>query len=159
MTIGEKRNRCCQLASGEIICHFDSDDWSAPDRVTDQMNRLLESGVQMTGYHSMFFWTELLNKAFRYAGDTNYCMGTSMMYRRELWEKNHFPQISCGEDNFLWNVARGLRSVVTVDAGQRLIARAHANTTSDATRTGQNSWPQVSRDALPKQFFLDCGYV
>ncbi len=27
--IGTKRNLACEATSGEVICHFDDDDWSA----------------------------------------------------------------------------------------------------------------------------------
>ena len=39
LTIGAKRNLACSLAHGDYIAHLDSDDRSAPDRLTDQMAR------------------------------------------------------------------------------------------------------------------------
>ena len=33
--IGVKRNLACEAAGGEVICHFDDDDWSAAARVSD----------------------------------------------------------------------------------------------------------------------------
>src|SRR3954465_8432998 len=42
--IGAKRNWGCQRATGELIAHWDDDDYSAPTRLADQVARLLESG-------------------------------------------------------------------------------------------------------------------
>ncbi|MBD1862784.1 MULTISPECIES: glycosyltransferase family 2 protein [Trichocoleus] len=42
MTIGEKRNRLVQAAAGEIIVHFDDDDYYAPNYVEIMMNYLKE---------------------------------------------------------------------------------------------------------------------
>ena len=36
-TVGEKRNFGVSRACGEIITHFDDDDWSAPARLADQI--------------------------------------------------------------------------------------------------------------------------
>src|SRR5678816_1554718 len=55
MTIGAKRNIAVSRAAGDIIIHFDDDDWSAPERMEDQVTRLVASGVGLTGYHSMIF--------------------------------------------------------------------------------------------------------
>lgn len=49
-SIGLKRNRCIDVSSGEIILHFDSDDWYAPDYITKSVNHLIESKAQIMGY-------------------------------------------------------------------------------------------------------------
>src|SRR5262245_51000937 len=54
--ISEKRNACCRMANGEIIIHWDSDDWSAPDRIADQVERLEQSGKSVTGYSEIIFY-------------------------------------------------------------------------------------------------------
>jgi glycosyltransferase involved in cell wall biosynthesis len=43
-SLGRKKNLGNEFASGEIIAHWDDDDWSGPGRLTDQVNRILESG-------------------------------------------------------------------------------------------------------------------
>src|SRR4051794_8567955 len=42
--LGRKRNHACELSRGELICHWDDDDWMAPDRVSRQAARLLDGG-------------------------------------------------------------------------------------------------------------------
>ncbi len=37
LILGEKRNRACELAHGEIIVHWDDDDWQAPHRLSYQV--------------------------------------------------------------------------------------------------------------------------
>src|SRR5438128_1089434 len=44
-SIGRKRNELARIASGEAICHFDDDDWAAPDRIATQVRLLEESGL------------------------------------------------------------------------------------------------------------------
>src|SRR5258708_22995278 len=51
--IGAKRNYGCERAAGEIIGHFDDDDYSAPGRLADHVQRLLEKGKALTRFHSL----------------------------------------------------------------------------------------------------------
>ena len=38
LPLGEKRNLACQEAAGELIAHWDDDDWSSPDRLRRQVD-------------------------------------------------------------------------------------------------------------------------
>ena len=64
--LGQLRNEANALATGEIICHFDEDDWSAPNRVAVQVERLLWSGKAVTGFHAMFYYDTETGNTYRY---------------------------------------------------------------------------------------------
>ena len=49
LRLGAKRNLACREARGELIAHWDDDDWMAPDRLSVQVNALLNSNAQVTG--------------------------------------------------------------------------------------------------------------
>lgn len=168
-TIPYKRNRCCATANGEIITHFDSDDWSAPDRITDQVNRL--GAYPMTGYDSILFYDVAKTVAYKYRGiRNNYAVGTSLMYLRSWWEKHPFPLINddesqklgrdvpllYGEDNALVRIAQLSRQLITADAGKRMVARVHAgNTCEKDIRVTSSSYMSVNVVQLPGGF-LQC---
>ena len=46
--VGRKRNVACQLARGEIIIHWDDDDWSAPWRLRYQVEQLCSAGADVS---------------------------------------------------------------------------------------------------------------
>ncbi len=50
-TTGGKRNMACELSRGEIICHWDDDDWYSPTRLSYQVNALLASNADLNGLH------------------------------------------------------------------------------------------------------------
>src|SRR5689334_15227539 len=75
LTIGAKRNLACSRASGEVIIHVDDDDWSAPERIEDQLTRLNDSGVGITGYHSMRFLDIQTGEWWKYSGAKCYALG------------------------------------------------------------------------------------
>lgn len=130
--IAAKRNIACEKAVGaELIFHLDSDDYSAPTRISNQVELLERSGKSVVGFHSMFFtdgaaW-------WRYAGDHNYALGTSLMYTREWWSKNHFmdnPRQFIREDNRMCEAAVSAKQLITVDAGELMFARIHEGNSS-----------------------------
>src|SRR6185369_11808099 len=57
LTVGELRNVANAMAGGaDIIAHFDSDDWSHPRRLEEQVALLQASGADVVGYNEILFW-------------------------------------------------------------------------------------------------------
>src|SRR3954466_9600463 len=48
-TIGAKRNLGCECASGEVILHWDDDDWYSRRRISYQVGELLQRGAEVCG--------------------------------------------------------------------------------------------------------------
>lgn len=167
-TIAAKRNWLCDHARGDIIMHFDSDDWSSPDRMADQVARLTESGKALTGYNSMLFLNAYDDTAWKYHGHSQYyALGTSLAYRREWWASNPFPltrrvdqhtetALIVGEDNAMVNAAKRAGQIITVDADKRMVARIHdGNTCKKDCKVDLNgySFKPVDMSELPKDFW------
>ena len=150
-TVGEKVNYACEQANGEVIVTFDDDDWYAPQRIEDQVTRLIESGKQLTGYHSILFFDG--KKASRYSNPPDYCTGTSQVYWKAFWKEHKFPPIDSSYDNALYEAA--LPSVVSVDGQQMVVARIHgANVSGIRAMIGAvDMWPYVPMETLPAAFF------
>jgi O-antigen biosynthesis protein len=126
--IGAKRNYGCERAAGEIVAHFDDDDYSANGRIADQVQRLLESGKAVTGYHSMRFTDGV--RWWKYEGTPNYALGTSLCYRRDWWNRHRFPAVQVGEDNAMVAAAHAAGELVTADTGDLMYATNHSGNTS-----------------------------
>ncbi len=122
-SIGKLRNAANTSAReiAEVICHWDSDDWSHPNRIAEQVALLQRSGAECVGYDEMLFWRlapcgrwdcegsgccrgceAWLYRAAGCMHIKNYAIGTSMMYWRETWEKFPFPDYSAGCDDLRW---------------------------------------------------------
>ena len=54
-SIGKKRNLACERARGEIVAHWDDDDWHAPDRLQFQAQALLASTADLCGITRLLF--------------------------------------------------------------------------------------------------------
>lgn len=139
-TIGAKRNSGVESARGELIAHWDDDDFSAPGRLADQVQRLKESGKAVTGYRSMRFTDG--ERWWLYSGASDYALGTSLCYRRTWWERYRFPESQVGEDNEFIAPARAQRQIVTADAGEFMWATIHRENTSPRVMKGKQ-WTEL----------------
>ncbi len=126
--IGPKRNYGCERAVGDVIAHWDDDDYSAPGRLADQVERLLESGKAVTGFHSMRFTDGI--RWWQYEGTRNYALGTSLCYQRIWWEAHPFSAVQVGEDNQFVAEAHAAGELITANAGVLMYATNHAGNTS-----------------------------
>lgn len=127
--IGEKRNFGCERAQGELIAHWDDDDWSAPERLADQVGRILESGKAVTGYRSMQF-VHTSGARWDFESAENYSLGTSLVYRRSFWKANPFQAVKIGEDNRFIDRANALGEFVSAPGNGLMYATLHDGNTS-----------------------------
>ncbi len=101
-TIGLLRNKACQYAKGEIIVHWDDDDWYASDWVTKQAAALQDSGADICGLNRVNFYATALRKRETYIDEENgapWVYGATMAYHKSFWEKHPFGCFQTGEDN------------------------------------------------------------
>src|SRR6476619_7417027 len=56
LSTGEKRNAACRAARGDIVAHWDDDDWSSPERVEIQVSALLDTGADICGLRDLLFY-------------------------------------------------------------------------------------------------------
>jgi hypothetical protein len=140
ISIGAKRNLACEEARGELIAHWDDDDWYAPDRLRYQVGALLAGEADMTGLVNSYvlelpggnFWTTLpiLHRRM-FVGDVH---GGTLVYRKELLTSSlRYPEINLAED--AWLVSRITR------AGKRLLRLANPGVFI-YVRHGRNAWRQ-----------------
>jgi len=155
-TIGELRNLCCEEARGSVIAHWDDDDWSAPERLTQQVGLLYrlmyERGILVTGYHTFSYWDELTSRAFRYShGSTTWCGGSSQCYFKEFWRNNPFKHVADGEDTAFSIQAHIQGKLLSTDGSRILVARQHGANTY-ARSLGNAHFPEIPKEQLPADF-------
>ncbi|WP_417356348.1 glycosyltransferase [Gallaecimonas pentaromativorans] len=134
LSLGAKRNRCCELASGHIIAHWDDDDWRAPDWLSRQVALLEKSGADLCGLAALFFAEPATGRCwqYRYDGEPPWAAGGTLCYWRRYWLAHPFSDRQIGEDNaFVWEP--GCKLALS-DYELGYIATVHgANTSPKAT--------------------------
>ncbi len=147
-SVGELRNRANHAAAtADILIHWDSDDWSHPNRIAEQVELLRASGKQCVGYRDMLFWDSreghFCGSWLYTATDPRYCVGTSLCYWRKTWEARPFADLpktigGKGEDTEWLREIDSLgvcswQSRRVVEVGEyepRMIASIHGGNTS-----------------------------
>ncbi len=106
VNLGAKRNRACQEAAGELLVHWDDDDWSADWRVAYQVAGLLREGADVCGLDRILYHEPATGRSWQYV----YPEGSRpwvgvLCYTKTLWRRNRFREDRpYGADNtFVWN--------------------------------------------------------
>jgi O-antigen biosynthesis protein len=148
LVLGAKRNRACELARGEVIVHWDDDDWQAPARVSYQVGELARHGAELCGPSRALYFDPRVGRAwqYEYAGHPTWVAGNALCYRREAWERRRFAEVAIGEDNsFVWGM-RGVPPLVHADH-RFLVALVHAANASPKV-TGGTCWQPRQLDEV-----------
>jgi glycosyltransferase involved in cell wall biosynthesis len=145
LSLGAKRNLACEAARGDVIVHWDDDDWSAPWRVSYQVATLEREGADVCGLDRVLFYDPRAARAWRYTfprGARPWVYGATLCYRKALWTVNRFPEVNVGEDTrFVWG-ARGARVVALADP-RCYVGTIHRGNTSPK-RTHDPRWEPVA---------------
>ena len=137
-SIGQKRNAACHHARGEIIAHWDDDDWYGPDRLRFQADPLIRGDADLTGLQNAFVldaphaavWTTSAALHRRmFVGDVH---GGTLMFRKALWDAGlTYPEIDLAEDAMLLRRA--------ISHGRRLLRLPNPGLFV-YVRHGRNAW-------------------
>jgi glycosyltransferase involved in cell wall biosynthesis/SAM-dependent methyltransferase len=138
--VGAKRNRACEEAHGDVIAHWDDDDWYAPQRLRLQVETLFAADVDVCGLDRVLFLDTGGQRAWEYIyppGGARWVYGATLCYRKSLWQKAPFPQINIGEDTrFVANL--GGARVMALPATEIFVGLIHgANTSPKHTHDGR----------------------
>lgn len=130
-TIGQKRNLACEKSDGEIIIHWDDDDWYASDWISRQVSAMSTSGADITGLNRVLFFSPAVNKRYMYEDtddDKPWICGATMAYKKEFWKRHPFLDLQIGEDyDFVWNSGG---KVYALNYLEGFVAILHADNTS-----------------------------
>ncbi len=140
-TIGAARNLACEEAGGEIIVHWDDDDWMAPWRLRYQVENLMEEEADICGLNRLFFYNPVSDQAWQYiypAGGKPWVSGNTFCYMKDFWRKNPFPDINVGEDTrFVWR--NRSRKLIALQDNSFYVALIHTGNISPK-RTSDSHW-------------------
>ena len=101
-TIGKKRNKANELATGEIIVHMDDDDYYPPDSIINRVRALLTYSKQCVGCSGINCINLLDNTCFKTNGglkDNTIIAGeASFCYYKKFWQDQRYDEDVMGEE-------------------------------------------------------------
>ena len=157
-THGAKLNLGCERAIGDLIAHFDDDDWSHPDRLRFQVGALLAEGAEICGISQLLYFeigTGLvwLNRSPTLLHPSLYpCLsfGASYVYRHSYWSNSPFPDLACDSDIAFTSAEGRQDRVVLVSDYLLYVAMVHNSNTADYSRKSSHwsPWPGDIREVM-----------
>lgn len=144
-----KRNFGVRESKGELIVHFDADDWSGPNRVSDQVRML--GDAQVGGYSQAFWYDYMATRASLYRGDL---WQANLIYRRDYalaypWDERCFY---AEEWPFLAPVRNRKGTVPTGDAGANFVATVSDRNERRTAMGASERWRWAHIGELPSGF-------
>ena len=111
LSVGEKRNLAVEASRGELILHWDDDDWMHPCRISYQVEHMLRTGADVSGISKVLFYDVRTGKLWLYKYPDQqqaWLCGGSLCYQKTFWAKKKFARLDIGEDTkFIWTEPKG----------------------------------------------------
>lgn len=128
-SVGAIRNFLVEKATGEIIVHFDDDDYYAPNYVSSMVELMSDYDfVTVSGWYNrdvrtgeLFYWDTTVQENFQFVPGFSLSInkpfaahsqtieanvwgyGFSYVYKKTLWEQHQFPNVDFAEDIYFVN--------------------------------------------------------
>lgn len=143
-TLGAKYNLACGLARGEIIAHWDDDDWMADWRLSYQVQELLrQPPMTLCGLARLLFYEPRTDRAWEYVyppAERAWIGGGTLCYHKQFGESHRFPEVDAGWDTmFVWSLAHS--SVLALSNHTFYVATIHASNSSPKKTDGPGWHP------------------
>jgi glycosyltransferase involved in cell wall biosynthesis len=151
-SIGAKRNIACEISQGELIAHWDDDDWIGPERLTRQVESLLGADAAVCGVTGALHYELERGSAWirRDGGETGppggilppcgpvVIAGGTILYRRSAWLAHPFADRDSGEDSaFIGEFAH--ERIETIENPGWYVTLLHGGSTS-AVNLSDPAW-------------------
>lgn len=131
-TLGAKRNDCVEQSRGDLILHWDDDDWMAPHRIRYQVGALLARSAEVCGLSQMLFFDPAARQTWLYDypdQDRPWIAGGSLLYTKAFWRRAPFPDVQVASDTtFVWS--QSLERAAIVPDYRFYVAIIHSRNTS-----------------------------
>jgi glycosyltransferase involved in cell wall biosynthesis len=154
MTLGEKRNRLNEEASGEIIVAMDDDDFYFPTRVEDAVKALISKKYELAGASEIYmFFTD--KKEIWKAGPyfEGHATNGTMAWTKAYASKHKYDETVAfaEEKSFLENFKNPL---VQLDPKRVMLVMSHSDNTFDKTELRTNTNPLLVKTTLKIDDFI-----
>jgi len=154
MTLGEKRNRLNEEATGEIIVAMDDDDFYFPERVSEAV-KALSGPAHLAGSSEVYMFftdTKEIWKAGPYF--EGHATNGTMAWTKEYASKHKYDETVAfaEEKSFLEGYKNPL---VQLNPRKVMLVMSHSDNTFDKTELRKTDNPLLKKTALLMKDFID----
>ena len=130
ISLGEKRNKLCELSKGEILIFMDDDDFYPFDKVSECVKVLENNNIDVTGSSIMYVYFIKQNKILKYGPfGKNHATCATFAFKRSYFNDNKFPHVNKAEEKAFLNNYK--TKVFQMNELKSILVIAHNNNTVD----------------------------
>lgn len=159
INLGAKLNLGCELASGDLIAHFDDDDWYAPWRLTYQVETIGRYKTDLCGINDLLYLDLDSGRAYQYRyppGHKTWLLGSDLCYAKAFWSGHRFAEINVGMDGlFTWSASE--ENISVLPDSSFAVHMIHSQNVSPKQVTG-NLWRPHSIENIKRILGEDWPY-
>ena len=159
ISLGAKLNLACEMAKGDLIAHFDDDDWYASWRLAYQAEALEKRGADVCGINQLLYYDLRDGRAYEYRYPREqriWLLGSDLVYRKDFWRSHRFADIDVGMDGlFCWSAAPD--KIVALDQRDFAVHMIHGTNVSPKQVSGP-FWNPREVDAIARALGADWPY-
>jgi glycosyltransferase involved in cell wall biosynthesis len=138
--VGEKRELGCELARGELVAHWDDDDWIGPTRLSEQVAALQATGAVACAARELMHYRLDAGDAWllrcRWPDAPDLPPGT-LLHRRTEGRRGRFASTGTGEGRTFFSSSPPLRVHAVSDPAWYLAVVHRANATATSLDDGR----------------------
>ena len=130
ISLGNKRNKLCELAKGDILIFMDDDDFYPFNKVSECVNVLNKSKILITGSSVMYVYFTKYKKILKYGPNGLFhATNKTIAFKKEYFQNNKFADLQKAEErSFLNNYKNEL---IQMDSFKSILVIAHDTNTVD----------------------------
>ncbi len=130
ISLGEKRNKLCENAKGDIIIFMDDDDYYPSDKVNECVSELNNSEYLVAGSSIMFVFYTKFNIIYRFGpyGKYHSTCGT-LAFKKEYFNNNKFPDVNKAEEKLFLQKFKS--PLIQMNPYKAILVIAHDTNTVD----------------------------
>ena len=156
LTIGAKRNKLNDLATGEIIIAMDDDDYYCPDRVKHAVHSLKSKpNVELAGSSEIYLYYSDIQQIYKFGPyNPNHATNGTMAWRKSYSDKHRYDEFvtHSEEKSFLDEYKNPM---VQLNPFKVMLVMAHSENTFDKKKMREDlSNPFVKKTSMKIKDFI-----
>ena len=149
-SIGAKRNYANSIATGNIIMHWDDDDWMADEWIEIQVHALTNLKADITGIQNVFYYNLDEETSYYYSFPQSFepwILGGSLCYYKYVWQKYPFLCINIGEDSAFLKNTKDF-NIIPHTNNQCYVGIIHSRNTSFKSIKDNSYWKTINKNSM-----------
>lgn len=128
ITLGDKRNKLCENAIGDIVIFMDDDDYYPFNKVSVYVDKMSKNDAMLAGSTIMYVYYTDLKLIYRFGPyGKNHCTCGTLAFKKKYFENHKFPPLNKAEEMIFLDKYKN--ELIQIHPAHAILVIAHKNNT------------------------------